>query len=257
MTQNLTFTILGCGNSTGVPIPGNRWGDCDPKEPKNRRMRCSLMVQSPITTIIIDTGADFREQMNKHDVQYIDAVFYTHMHGDHTAGIDDLRAYKFIQKENIELYASPETLDSLRPRYNYIFEGGVSSCYPPLVNVNEIYDDPFTIDDIRVVPFQQDHGTCKSTGFRFGDTAYSVDIYDLDDRAIMALKGVKTWIVDAAGYHNENNKVHANLKTIYSLNEQIGAEKVILTSLSVNMDYQTLKKELPAGYEPAYDGMIV
>jgi len=109
--------------------------------------------------------------------------------------------------------------------------------------------------DIEFIPFVQDHGTCDSVGYRFGDFAYSVDIVDLDSKAIDTLKGIKTWLVDAAGYKSTENKVHANLQKIYDLNEQVGAQEVYLTSLTLAMDYKTLCEELKDGYKPAHDGL--
>lgn len=255
----LKVTILGCGNSTGVPAIGNYWGACDSEEPKNRRTRSSIAVQSERATLVVDTGPDFREQMNRAEIAHLDAALFTHMHGDHVNGIDELRVYKFRQQQLVDVYMDKETYDDIRPRFHYMFDGGKIDLYPPILKPHiykpEDFGTSHTIEDISFIPFMQDHGSCETVGYRFDDFAYSLDMYDLDETAIEILKGVRVWIVDAAAYHQENNKVHANIETVMRLNEKIGAKRVILSSLSLSMDYQTLVDELPDGYEPAYDGL--
>ena len=256
---DLKITILGCGNSTGVPAIGNYWGACDPNEPKNARTRSSLAIQSEDTTLIIDTGPDFRQQMNAADISELDAVLYTHMHGDHVNGIDELRVYKFRQDKLVDVYFDKDSYDDVRTRFHYMFDGGKIDLYPPMLNPhvfkNEEYGQGHTIKSLEFIPFLQDHGTCETVGYRIGSFAYSLDMLTLDDAALEVLKGIRVWVVDAAAYNQDSNKVHANLETIYRLNEKIGAERVILSSLSLSMDYQTLVNELPDGYEPAYDGL--
>ncbi len=257
--RELKITILGCGNSTGVPAIGNYWGACDPNERKNRRSRSSITVQSDVTTLVIDTGPDFRNQLNNANINHIDAVLYTHHHSDHMNGIDELRVIRFRGGKLVDAYMNQETYDDITPRFDYMFSGGKIDLYPPIVSPTVFspkdYGQTMRAGDIEFIPFVQDHGSCSSVGFRFGDFAYSLDFLTLDDTAIKSLKGVKTWIVDAAAYNQDNNKVHANLATIYALNKKIGAQRVILSSLSLSMDYQTLANELPTGYEPAFDGM--
>ena len=148
----------------------------------------------------------------------------------------------------------------LRRRFYYLFDGGQEAIYPPIVHPNELdnhYGNPVEVGGLSFIPFPQSHGHVTSVGYRFGDFAYSTDMKTLNDSAINALKGIKTWVVDAAAYNQENNPVHANLATIYAYNERICAQRVILTSLSLTMDYQTLINELPEGYEPAFDGMEI
>ena len=257
----MKFTILGCGNSTGVPSIGDVWGACDPKEPKNRRGRCSLLVESKTTKLVIDTGPDFREQLTRVKIPTVDAILYTHSHDDHVMGISDIRSITFRNKKITPVYGSAETLDEITQRFDYHFKGGKSKLYPPILQAMEIKDFGVknTIGDIDFVPFHQDHGTCITTGYRFGDFAYSVDFISLEDAAVNVLKGVKTWVVDAAGYKEPRDDgrlhVHANLDTIYELNKRVGASQVYLTSLSLAMDYKTLTEELRAGYAPAYDGL--
>ncbi len=261
--MSLKFTILGCGNSSGTPSVGNYWGACDPAEPKNRRHRCSLAVQSEETTIIIDTGADFRHQMNEHNINRIDCVFYTHQHSDHCHGIDDLRGLFFRNnKTPIKCFGHKESLDIITDRFDYLFKGGNSlKYYPPMLESCPFdaaqYLKETSFKDIGFTPFEMDHGTCTSVGYRFGDVTYCVDMKSLSRAALDIIKGSKVWIVDGAAYNDPNNEVHADLQTLYDYNDYIGAEQVYVTSLSSLQDYQTLKAELPRGFAPAYDGLTI
>lgn len=254
----LKITVLGCGGSSGVPAAGNHWGVCDPNEPKNARSRCSLMVQSESTTLIIDTGPEFRQQANREDIKKIDAVLYTHYHGDHVDGIADLRGYRFRSQKLVPIYADKPTLDVFRRTVPHLLEC-TDPVYPQILEAHEIpqhsYGQKMSVGDIDFIPFEQNHQTCKTLGFRFGDLAYSVDVWKLDERALQTLKGIKTWIVDSTGYHMKDNLVHINLEQIYDYNTLIGAETVYLTSLTPAMDYNTLINETPEGYFPAYDGL--
>lgn len=256
----LKITVLGCGGSSGVPSAGNFWGACDPNEPKNRRNRCSIAVQSGKTTLIIDTGPDFRHQINDAGIEDLDAVLYTHYHGDHVDGIADLRPFRFRKKKLVPIYANHETLEIFERTVPHLLHEQ-PPVYPQILQSHAIgsdqYGKPMSVGDIPFIPFEQDHQTCKTLGYRFGDFAYSVDVFKLEQPALDALKGVKTWMVDSTGYHMTDNLVHINLDQIYACNEYIGAERVILTSLSLSMDYQTVLSETPPQYEPAYDGMVL
>lgn len=258
MTRSLKVTVLGCGGSAGVPAAGNHWGVCDPNEPKNIRSRCSIAVQSDETTLIVDTGPEFRMQMNRENIQNVTAALYSHYHGDHVDGIADLRTFRFRNKALVPIYANDETLEVFARNYPHFLKDG-DPIYPQILEPRLIgksaYAKPMRIGDIDFTPFEQDHTTCKTLGYRFGDFAYSVDIHSIDQYGMAVLKDVKTWLVDAAGYKYTDNMVHINLEQIYAYNEYIKAERVILTSLTLGMDYQTLIDELPEGYEPAYDGL--
>lgn len=261
--MSLTAIVLGCGNSSGVPGIGNHWGHCDPNEPKNRRGRSSLAVFSEKTTIVVDTGPDFREQWNRENLPPPDAVFYTHPHGDHCHGIDDLRSFYFrATREPIPTYANAQTFEDLMERFRYLFKGGNNSFfYPPILDACTFKEADFgrenIVGDVSFIPFAVDHGSCVCTGYRFGDLAYTVDMKSLDDDALTAMKGVRTWVVDAAAYQSKNNAVHANVADVIGYNKIIKAETVYLSSLTSVMDYHTLTKELPKGFAPAYDGLRI
>lgn len=256
-----TFTLLGCGNSAGTPTIGNHWGVCDTNEPRNRRSRAAAVICSGKTTLLIDAGPDLREQANREGITDTDAVLFTHSHSDHIAGVEELRTFRIRHKKLIQIYGDEFTLAELRQRYDYLFIERNGGIYPEVLAPNIIRNDQMNseiiIGDISFTPFVQDHGTCKSLGYRFRDFAYSTDMVDLDQQALESLNGIKTWIVDGAGYRMEKNLVHATLEKVYELNEIVQAPKVFITHMPNFMDYQTLKNELPAGYEPAYDGLKI
>jgi phosphoribosyl 1,2-cyclic phosphate phosphodiesterase len=258
MARTLKITVLGCGNSSGTPSIGNYWGKCDPAEPKNRRTRPGIAVQSAATNLIIDTGPDFREQINRTAIKNIDAVIYTHAHGDHIHGIDDLRVMRLRHEKIIDIYGNPATVAELEERFSYLFEQR-AEIYPKVLQSHRIEDSvlgqSFTIGDIPVIPFAQDHGTTTTLGLRFGDLAYSTDVVNLDESALATLAGIRTWIVDAAGYKMPENFVHLTLRQVYALNEIVKAENVYLTHMPSFMDYATLLKELPDGFHPCHDGL--
>ncbi len=256
--SGITLTILGCGNSAGTPAIGNYWGQCDPAEPRNRRTRPAIAIRSANTTIIVDTGPDLREQINRADIQHIDAVLYTHAHGDHVHGIDDLRSLRNRSKKVIDMWGDKPTVEELLERFGYLFADKHEGLYPRVLKPHVFtFGQPLTIGDITVTPFQQDHGTCNSVGLRIGDVAYSTDAIRFNETALGILSGIKTWIVDAAGYKMPENKVHMTLKDLYRVNETVRAEKIYLTHLTPAMDYRMMLKELPNGYEPAWDGLNI
>lgn len=257
--SNAEFILMGCSVSSGVPAIGNDWGNCDPNEPKNRRDRPCAIVRTDKTTLIIDTGPDFRKQLNDVDINEFDAVLYTHAHSDHIMGIDELRVIKIRTGNLINIYGNTETIETLQQRFDYMFKD--QSVYKKVLAANIINDNDYgaamNIGDIKFTPFYQDHGDVDCVGYRFGNLGYSADMKDIDDEAIETLKGIDVWVADGAGHHIEDHATHAPLSRLYKLNEEIGAAKVYVTGLSKFMDYQTLCDELPEGFEPAYDGLTL
>jgi phosphoribosyl 1,2-cyclic phosphate phosphodiesterase len=254
-----TLIILGCGSSAGVPAIGNWWGACDPNDPRNNRTRPSIALKTDTTLLIVDTGPDFREQMNRENLGCPDAVIITHEHSDHTNGIDELRTLQRLNDmRRFPLLSTQVTIDALQHRLGYMFEDSENGFYPAVCDpVLLDMGTPKTIGDITFTPFLQDHGTIDSIGLRIGNIGYSTDVKRLDDVAFDILQGVDTWIVDAAGYHSKTNPVHATIDEVITMNERIGAARVILTHLPPTMDFQTLAEELPEGYIPAVDGLTI
>lgn len=243
-----------------MPKIGNDWGKCDPAEPRNRRSRPSIMVQNGPDTIIVDTGVDFREQLNRENITSVSAVLYTHLHSDHVNGIDDLRVLRDRERRDIPIYGTADTLALLQVRFDYMFEQ-VSDLYPAVVIPHTISPQDIgkelKIGTTSYTPFLQDHMNMMTLGFRFGDVGYSTDMANLDDVAINALKGVKVWIADGTNLYLDTPGPHANMPRLLELNAKIGAEIVYLTHMKTNLDYQTLCRDLPPGMRPAFDGLKI
>ncbi|MGE0719267.1 MAG: MBL fold metallo-hydrolase [Alphaproteobacteria bacterium] len=252
----MRVTMLGCGGSGGVPLVGGVWGNCDPAEPRNRRRRASILVEQGGTTLVVDTGPDFREQMLSADVRSLDAVLFTHAHADHSHGIDDLRAVNRMMGRPIAVHGDAATLRQLRERFAYAFrpiEAG-SHFYKPTLEAHEI-GGPFRVGDIDVVPFEQDHGYSRTLGFRFGRIGYSTDVVRLDEAAFAALAGIDVWIVDCL--REEPHPTHSHLARTLEWIERVRPRRAILTHMTELLDYASLRARLPEGVEPGYDGLVV
>lgn len=252
----MKFTLLGSGCSQGVPRAGGKWGKCDSSERKNERTRASLLVQSEETSLVVDVTPDFRLQTLRQNVEHIDGALLTHYHYDHTNGMDDLRSY-YTPDQKIKVYAHEETFIDLVPRFTFLFVKGKNSKYKPILEPVELelYGD-FKIGDIKGSCFAQDHVTCTSLGYRFGDFAYSVDMADLNKQSIEALKGIDTWVVDCNGYDSDA-MTHANFERIKAFIDIIRPRITYITVLNYNHDYATLCAALPPHIRPAYDGLVI
>lgn len=258
--MSFKVTILGCGASAGVPIIGNIWGNCDPKNPKNRRTRSSIFIEYESTKLLVDTSPDMRHQLLQNNISNFDAIFYTHEHADHTHGIDDLRVVYYLNgNKSIPVYSDKRCLDELKQRFPYLFGIGENAATPEdfQVFLESHYIDiaPFKIKDIPITPFLQDHGTITTLGFRIDDFAYSTDAVELDDAAFEALKGVKVWIVDCL--RMTPSKVHAHLDKTLEWIDRVKPEKAYFIQMSKDLDYDTLCDQLPSHIRPAYDGLVI
>lgn len=260
--MSLKITLLGTGSSVGVPRIGPVWGNCDPREPRNRRRRCALLIDQKgkggHTSILVDTPADIREQMLDADVSRLDAVLYTHDHADHTHGIDDLRAVFFQMKSRIPIYADRATRTTLERRFDYCFQQPAGSSYPAILKSHEIEPGKtFAISGpgghLSFTPILQEHGDTMSLGFRFGNVAYSPDVGGLPESSLPLLEGLDLWIVDALRPtpHPSHFSVGETLRWI----ERLKVKRAVLTHMTIELDYETLRRQLPPNVEPGYDGM--
>lgn len=262
--MRLSFTILGCGSSGGVPRPGTGWGACDPANPKNRRRRCALLVErrrgQDVTRVLIDTGPDLRDQLIDANANWVDAVLYTHEHADHTHGIDDLRGLFLKARRRVDVYADDATSRMLMTRFSYCFVQPAGSEYPPILNMHELKAGvPVSVSGpagpIEALPFAQVHGDIPALGFRFGNVAYSADLSDMSDESAAALAGLDVWIVDALRYHPHPS--HFSVADALAWIERLKPKRAILTNMHADLDYEALRVSLPAGVEPASDGMRI
>ena len=248
----MKLTILGCGTSGGVPKMPEYWGACDPKNPKNRRRRASILIEEADTRILVDTTPDLREQMLDAKVSDLDAVFFTHDHADHVHGIDDLRGFFHLKREKMPVYGDEQTIGTLKNRFEYVFKS--QNGYPAICKAH-VLSGAKKVGPIRMQPFEQGHGDGISLGYRFGGMAYSTDLNRLPETAFDVLDGVKVWVVDALRY--DPHPTHSHLSQTLEWIEKVKPERAILTHMTWDMDYETLRRELPQGVEVAYDGMEI
>jgi phosphoribosyl 1,2-cyclic phosphate phosphodiesterase len=259
-----TLNILGSGSSGGVPRIGNAWGRCDPNEPKNRRRRCSVLLSrrgvEGETRVLIDTSPDLREQMLANGTDALDAVLFTHEHADHTHGIDELRAFYLRQRQLIPIWADERTASLLVSRFGYCFVTAPGSDYPPILSLNRITPG-HTVSiagkggEIAALPFLVGHGNITALGFRIGDVAYTPDLNGIPDESLSALSDLDLWVVDALRLVPHPS--HFSLPETLAWIERMKPKRAVLTNMHIDLDYATLKAELPPYIEPAYDGMIL
>ena len=262
--MSLTLTILGCGSSGGVPRIANNWGQCDPNEPRNRRRRCSVLLErragDALTRVLVDTSPDIVAQLNEVGAGTLDGVWYTHEHADHTHGIDDLRQIAITMRRKVRIWADRATAEMLTTRFSYCFVTPSGSSYPPILDLHSIHaGQPVSTDgaagDISALAFDVDHGDISALGFRIGAVAYTPDINGVPEPALRALSGLDVWIVDAL--RRTPHPSHFCLSETLEWIARIKPRRAIITNMHVDLDYATLRAELPDGVEPAYDGMTV
>jgi phosphoribosyl 1,2-cyclic phosphate phosphodiesterase len=255
----MRVTVLGCGHSGGTPMIGGGWGDCDPDNPRNRRLRPSILVEDEGTRILVDTSPDLRLQLLGADIERIDAVLFTHAHADHLHGIDDLRAVNRVMKADIPAYGDANTWQTIETRFEYIvtpLRDGTDFYYKPQLTPHTIGPgDRFTVGGMTVTAFDQSHGTSRTLGYRFGDFAYSTEVVELPEESFAALDGVRVWMIGTL--LAEPHPTHAHVDRAVEWSERVGAPRTILTHLSHRLDYDALRAVLPERMEPAYDGMVI
>jgi phosphoribosyl 1,2-cyclic phosphate phosphodiesterase len=260
--MTLTLTILGCGSSAGVPRPALGWGACDPNNPKNRRRRCSLLVEQTsghgTTRIVIDTSPDLREQLISTDVDRIDAVFLTHEHADQTHGMDDLRSVVIHMRKRIPVYFNQSTAKDIMARFSYCFISPEGSDYPPILTRHSIEAGGSQIisgkgGDVTMTAFLVQHGNIPALGYRIGNAAYTPDLNDLPRESWSALENLDLWIVDGLRYTGHPS--HFSINDALSWIERFKPKRAVITNMTADVDYEVIRQTLPAGVVPAYDGM--
>jgi len=256
----MRVTILGSGSSGGVPVVGIGWGRCDPGEPKNRRRRPSILLETGGKVLLVDTSPDLREQLLDAEVTRLDAVIYTHGHADHLHGIDDLRGINRAMEAPIDMYADAVTEDIVRTRYPYILEPlrpeANGYYYKPTLNAHAIVaGEPFQAAGIGFVTIDQDHGYSRTIGLRCGAFGYSTDLMDMGDDGFAALHGVHTWLI---GVFTDNpHATHLDVGKAVDWVKRVKPVRAVFTHLGPYLDFATLQRSLPAGIDVAHDGMIL
>jgi len=260
--MTVTLTILGCGSSAGVPRPALGWGACDPRNPRNRRLRCSLLVEQRLgqgtTRVLIDTSPDLREQLIQADVDHIDAVFLTHEHADQTHGIDDLRSVVMHQRRRIPVYLNKTTADHVLLRFSYCFVAPPGSDYPPILDHRPVEaGDSCSVEGkggtVTLSAFVLRHGKIPALGYRIGDAAYTPDLSDIPRESWPSLENLDLWIVDGLRYHTHSS--HFSINDALSWIDRFRPKRAVITNMHADLDYEVLRQSLPEGVIPAYDGM--
>ncbi|WP_417629001.1 MBL fold metallo-hydrolase [Pararhodobacter aggregans] len=262
MSDILRATILGCGSSGGVPRLGGDWGACDPTNPRNRRSRCSLLLErigrNGTTRVLVDTSPDMRQQLLDTGVGTLDAVVFTHAHADHVHGIDDLRMIVFNTRRRLPVWADPSTQDALLSRFGYAFVQPEGSPYPPICDLHTIRGD-VTIEGaggpLTLTPFEVDHGSIDALGFRIGGLAYLPDVVRIPDPVWPVLEGLECWILDALRY--KPHPTHAHVALALEWIDRAAPRRAVLTNMHVDIDHSVIEAETPDHISAAYDGMVI
>ena len=260
--MSFTATILGCGSSGGVPRVGQGWGACDPNEPRNRRRRCSILVERAgaggTTKVLVDTSPDLRVQLLEAGVSRLDAVLLTHDHADHTHGIDDLRPLAIHMRRRVPVWADARTSGLLAERFGYIFQAPPGSDYPPIADEHRIeLGTPVAVagegGTVEAVPVAVEHGRTPALGFRFGAMAYVPDVSGVPPDSVERLRGLDLLILDALRY--TPHPTHFSVSEALAFVSEVKPRRAVLTNLHTDVDYGRLAAELPDGIVPAYDGL--
>ena len=264
MSDKLVFTLLGTGSSGGVPRVGNDWGQCDPDNPRNRRRRCALLVErrsaaGGLTTVLIDAGADLREQLLSADVKALDALLLTHSHADHIFGLDDVRQLAITHKSSIHVYMDEHTSSIVKTAFGYCFYQAANSSYPAFCTEHRIHHDQCVSITgeggvVDAMPIVAEHGDIQALGFRINNIIYLPDVKRVtDERSYRALDKADVLIVDALRRHP--HPTHLNLDESLAFIHRHQPARAILTNMHSDLDYAQLQSELPAGIEPGFDGL--
>jgi phosphoribosyl 1,2-cyclic phosphate phosphodiesterase len=258
----LRVTVLGCGGSAGVPLIGGAdgfgdWGACDPQEPRNRRTRASILVETAGRRLLVDTSPDLRTQLLACGVPRVDAILYTHSHADHITGLDDVRILNRIVGQPLDAFGTAETLAELARRFDYAFRPWQPPNFfrPVLAQRVVAPGDCVPMAAIPVAVFPQDHGFTPTLGVRIGQFAYSTDVVALGAEVLEGLRGVHTWLVDC--FQREPHSTHAHLDLVRQWVAQVAPRRTVLTHMGADMDWGWLQANLPAGIEAAYDGQAL
>ena len=250
----MTITFLGTGTSQGIPVIGSDHPVCLSKDPKDKRLRVSVLVSWNRYNYVIDCGPDFRQQMLANPIDRLDGILFTHEHADHTAGIDDIRPF-FFRQGDIPIYAHRRVVQSLKKRFDYIFADGDRYPGAPAVRVHPVSrDSRLQLGDLEVIPIEAQHNRLQVFGYRFGDFAYLTDVKMVEDREINKIKGVKVLVVNALRV--EAHHSHFNLDEAIAFAEKVGADTTYFTHISHLMGFHgEVEAKLPKNVHLAYDNL--
>ncbi|MGB3689615.1 MAG: MBL fold metallo-hydrolase [Jannaschia helgolandensis] len=260
--MTLRFTILGCGSSGGVPRLGGHWGNCDPSNPRNRRRRCSMLVERITpdgrTRVLVDTSPDMRQQLLDAGVGQLDGVVWTHAHADHVHGIDDLRMIVINQRRMLDIWADDATWADLSTRFAYAFQTPPGSSYPPILSRHSL-SGPVKVEGaggpITLHPIRVGHGEIEALGLRIGGLAYMPDVNVIPPEAQALLSDLDVWVLDAL--RRTPHPSHLSLSESLAWIDRMKPRRGVLTNMHLDLDYATVMAETPETVVPAHDGMTI
>lgn len=261
--RRLRVTVLGCGGSAGVPSIGGAdgrgdWGICDPGEPRNRRSRSSIVLESPSGgRLLVDTSPDMRSQMLASAIPAVDAILFTHAHADHVTGLDDVRLLNRIAARPLDAFGTEATLSELVQRFDYAFRPWQPPNFfrPVLLPRRVRPGDIIEAAGLVVQLFDQDHQVTRTLGLRIGKFAYSTDVVRLDEAAFSTLAGIDTWLVGC--FQRQPHPTHAHLDLVLAWSRRLGVRRTVLTHMGYDMDWAWMGAHLPPDVEPAHDGLVL
>lgn len=251
----MEITFLGTGTSGGVPLIGCQCEVCKSNDPRDKRLRTSVLIKTHQLNIVIDCGPDFRQQMLREDVRHLDALLMTHMHKDHTGGLDDIRSYNFINKKAVDIYCDIATEAGIRDQYSYVFK---ETDYPylPRMNFIRVEDQPFKIGEVDVQPIEVMHAWMPVRGYRFGHFTYITDAKTISAEEVVKMKGTKVLVINAL--RSEAHYSHFNIDEALQLVDEVKPETAYLIHMSHQFGFHAeMEKKLPAGVKLSYDGLKI
>jgi len=253
--QPLKITVLGSGTSVGVPTIGCHCAVCTSTDPRDNRLRPSILVSYGGHNVLIDTTPDFRLQALRARIERLDAVLFTHAHADHIMGLDDVRPFNFRQRNHIPIYAAPETMAGIRRSFPYIFDGAKRESNIPQLEAREIGEEPFEVFGVEFQPVPILHGAQQIYGFRFGEAAYLTDHSDIPAESMERLRGLDVLFLDALRYkpHPTHSTVDRSVKTA----QELGARRTFFTHICHDLGHERAESLLPSNIRLAYDGLEI